>query len=203
MSGSNGRGGSPMWGYSLEFWDGVFFWTAGVAAVAGAISVTSALVSAVVAYKVTDFVQREADKRISEANEGAAKANERAGKLQLEAERLKQTLSWRRLTSAQYDAIFLALKGRPMLEASVQWVATDSESWQFADDLIRALRASGVVVREVKGLHGDIGLKISSGTSPLGNIFKDAFAAAGLPMDETVLPGSGIVIVVGTKPSAF
>lgn len=76
-----------MWGFSLQFWQVVFFWATVTAAVAGGISITAAFVSAMVGYQITDLVQADADKRISEASARgdearaeAAKANEAVAK---------------------------------------------------------------------------------------------------------------------------
>jgi hypothetical protein len=57
-----------LWGYPIELWESVFFWATGLAAFAGAIAFASAFVAGIVGYQVSDSVQREAEKKIADAN---------------------------------------------------------------------------------------------------------------------------------------
>lgn len=96
ISGKIGKGGRRMWGFSLEFWESVFFWATGLAAIAGAVSVASAFVAGIVGYQVTDRVLKESEVKIADANARAeeakavsAAANARAVEANLALEKFK------------------------------------------------------------------------------------------------------------------
>jgi hypothetical protein len=61
-----------MFGFSLQTLQSIFFFTTVIAALAGGISVVCALTSAMVGYKISDIVQTEAERRISEAEKKIA-----------------------------------------------------------------------------------------------------------------------------------
>lgn len=64
-----------MWGFSLEFWESVFLWATGIAAVAGGVSVLSAFVAGIIGYRTSDVVQKDMAVKLAEANARAAEAH--------------------------------------------------------------------------------------------------------------------------------
>jgi len=75
-NGQIGNGGSPrMWGFSLEFWESVFLWATGIAAVAGGVSVLSAFVAGIIGYRTADVVQKDMTVKLAQANARAAEAH--------------------------------------------------------------------------------------------------------------------------------
>ena len=143
-----------MWfGLSLQFWQTVFFWSTAVAAIFGAIGIGAALVSAVVGYEISDFVQAEANARIAEANasgkqagEEAAKANERAAQAneKAEAERLERLKLEAEYLRAGCRATSNQAGRHPVRSAATTPIAVvsrllDPEGKDFADDIGSAL----------------------------------------------------------------
>lgn len=135
-----------MWGYAMEFWESVFFWSTGIAAVAGGIGVTAAFIAGIVGYQVTDRVAKESDRKISEANAVAADANERAQLLEkettqakLELERLKIAQQPRQLNTEAFRAV---LKDNPSRDIEILYQPGDNEAQNLAMQIFTGLVGS-------------------------------------------------------------
>jgi hypothetical protein len=63
--------------WSLSFWQALSFWTMLIAAIAGVIAATAALVSRHAGSKASEIVQRESNERIAVAEQKAREADER------------------------------------------------------------------------------------------------------------------------------
>ncbi len=76
-----------MWfGWSLTAWESVFFWVTSAAAVLGGIGLMAAFSSAIIGYKISDVVTRDANIRINEARAVASTAEKRAAEANQKAE---------------------------------------------------------------------------------------------------------------------
>jgi hypothetical protein len=63
-----------MWGYSIEFWEKVFFVSAGTAAVTAVIAAFAAFVSGIVGYQISDRLQKASDEKIADSQARVADA---------------------------------------------------------------------------------------------------------------------------------
>jgi hypothetical protein len=88
-----------MWGWSLETWEAIAYWTLLVGAILGGAAVALTAFSSWVTIKTSAIIQREADQKIAEAKERGDEAHEQASKAderaataskQAEAARLEQ-----------------------------------------------------------------------------------------------------------------
>lgn len=159
--------GNKMWGWSLEIWDKVVFWSLVVAAVAGTLSVTGGLAAGLVSYW-TGSIERTAleeklraynsqlekartsaavaNKAASDANERAADLTERANEARLETEKIKAQLAWRRLTHEQIHTISNAI-GPISFPFKLSVLSNDPEATLFANDFVAAMKAGGKDVK--------------------------------------------------------
>jgi hypothetical protein len=143
MSDHTRAGGNSMWGYPVELWEHVFFWATGVAAVAGGIAVIAALVSGILGYRISDAVQREANKKIAEANERAATAHERAAKSELDVQSLRALARRAGYRVLDFQKFATGLKEVPKRIVEIWYKADDVEVDRFSQDLYRALEIGG------------------------------------------------------------
>src|ERR1700730_12742802 len=125
-----------MWSFTDPFWETVFKWATIIAALSGGVGIAAAFVSAWVGYKINDAVQREADRKIAEAQ---------AQSTQAEQERLKTQLAWRRITAEQHNAIVRSLRAHPAT-ILVGHASNDPEATVYAEDIAKTFRDAGWVV---------------------------------------------------------
>ncbi|HEY8334233.1 MAG TPA: hypothetical protein VIQ05_10625 [Tardiphaga sp.] len=158
----NNREGSStkMWGWPLDVWDGVAFWTlvAGSLLAAAAVALTG--FSSFVSWKTASITQRISDEKIADATargdaaradaakamSETAKANERAAELALAIEARKN----RTFTETQKKAIVDRLvplpdKGKVLINV----LMSDGEAFQFSDQVLSVLKDAGYDVEEV------------------------------------------------------
>lgn len=217
---------SMLWGSPVSFWDlwGLRLMFAG--GLLGILALAASLASSFVLYRVADRVQVESDQRIAEAQADAAKANEHAKALEkavaeansrgeeakanaeranLEQERIRQQLAWRRLTREQHDSIAAAVR-RFSLNAplNVEVPLGDVEAAVFAADLVRTFRDGGLPVDDPVAnnwMTPPFGIIVRHpGAHPHG--LAVAIASAGIQTVAEV-NSSALTLVVGSKPMAF
>jgi cell division protein FtsL len=71
-----------MWfAWPLTVWEKIFFFVTAAAAVLGAVSLMSAFASAIIGYKISDVVTRDASIKIADANARQKEAEEKIEKL--------------------------------------------------------------------------------------------------------------------------
>lgn len=221
MIDQTGRGGSGMdlWGFSLHFWERVFFGASLIAALAGGLSVFAAFVAGIVGYQVTDRWQKDADSRISagqaetaKANENAAIANERAGsaneraaalekdaaRARLETQQLKEKLAWRELSEATARKLLQELSTHKGA-VQVQYVANDPEAFAFALQLTRVFKEAGWKAGMFSLTHPSV-LMVGFFVAPHGakpeitNLVRSAFNASGIPYAEERTAAGGWIM---------
>jgi hypothetical protein len=139
-----------MWGMSIQFWDLVVRWAIFLAFPLGVLAAAAALISGYVGYKLTDIVQKDADRRIEELRVESAAANERAAELEKQAAELKAAnlvleakIRPRRISgeiSSQMSSILSMFSGVPIAVVSRVF---DTEGKDFADDLEIVFRNAG------------------------------------------------------------
>jgi hypothetical protein len=166
----------------------------------------------VVSGKIRDT---ESKRALAHAREVSAQANERAAQLekeaafaQLETERLKELMAWRRLTVQQHDLLVSTLKGKIPEKIWVEYVESDPEASQFQADIAKTLEDAGIKLQKYSGWGRGVGLQITHGDSSTGQILKSAFASVGIFFEDRNEPGlasakDSIEILVGTKAPAF
>ena len=147
ISGIIGKGGSRMWGFSLAFWESVFFWATGLAALAGAVSVMSAFVAGIVGYQVADVVQKENEVKIADSNARAesaklssAEANARAAEANLALEKFKAP---RFLSTQEIQLIVSRVSKFAGQEYEVTPYWDSKESLDFSNQLHESLTTAG------------------------------------------------------------
>jgi hypothetical protein len=171
-----------MWlGYSLSFWQSVFFCATITTAVAGGISITSAFISAIVGYQISDISQSEADQRIADANargeearaeaaqanERAAMAEERSAEANLELARMKAP---RALTAEQQNRITEKIMPFAGKQFDVAIPPGDPEPFMLMEVIEAAVRAANWVQRDwIDKVLGALKL-IRSGRAEVGNV---------------------------------
>lgn len=208
-----------MWGFSLQFWQSVFFWATVVAAVSGGIGISAAFVSAMVGYQISDIVQADADERIAEATARgeearaeAGKAHERAAALEKEAaearveqERIKVRLASRRLTAEQYKILTGVLRGHPM-DIVLSFAQGDPEARLYADDIgkVLFLDATEPKLSSVFSTQVMLGLKVHprSDKDDDAALVITAFKEAGIAV-ELSSTAPFLTFEVGSKPPPF
>lgn len=92
------------------------FWVTIAAAVAGGISVSAALISALVGYKISDLVQSDADRRIAEAEKKIAPRQ------------------------IQRDVFLKAIDGQPKARVEILYLRDDPECFDVAQQFWRLLQ---------------------------------------------------------------
>ncbi len=155
-----------LWGFSLHFWERIFFISTGIAAIAGSVSVIAACIAGVVGYQVTDRWQKDADLRIAEANA-------RAKESELKLEQLRKEVGPRQLNRA---AFLHALKDQPKAPVAILYLRDDPDSLEFAQEIENSLKAAKwiVISREViptpSGIRAgpEIPITMSVGGQPSG-----------------------------------
>ena len=188
-----------MWlGFPLSFWQSIFFWATSTAAIAGATSVASAFISAVVGYQISDIVQSDADQRIAEAAargneaqvEAECHAHERAAILEkeaadakLEQEKLKAQLAWRELLPETLDNLQRHLSVRTG-SVIIKHVANDPEALSLSIQLANIfIAAQWQLIGTASVTYADTlvtGLFIPNENGPDENFVREAFTAAGI-----------------------
>jgi hypothetical protein len=80
----------PMWfGWSLSSWELIFFWVTSSAAILGGLGLAAAFSSAIIGYKISDVVTRDADVKISESNARAKEAQAKADEARRDTTKLE------------------------------------------------------------------------------------------------------------------
>jgi hypothetical protein len=163
--------------------------------------------------RYTDRQLAQALVQAEQARDDAARAREKAAeffaraekvrldqeKENLELARVRKMSADRRLTEEQHDKIAKALRGHPVMLVLLR-PNNDPEAAQFANDLIKALRDGGAIVKASTSLmaipmHG---LGMSLTTSDTGSILYASLKGAGLQIED--LPErEPILIVVGSR----
>lgn len=119
--------GGEMWGWPLEFWDKIVFWSLVVTAIAGALSVTTGFAAGLLAYWTGAVEKQEFDKQLTEskveiekarasaadANRVAAEATERANKAALELEKYRAPRRLPANLAAQLSKELEVFRGTP------------------------------------------------------------------------------------------
>lgn len=152
--------------------------------------------------------ERYADERIStneaetaRAKESASLANQRTAEANLEIEKLKSQMAWRRLTVEQHKIIIDNLKGHNM-EVWTSFVGSDPEAILFRDDIDRALKEAGIKTKYFGGYTVAVGVHIvNTGTSDYALLAK-SFTAAKIPfisVPEERNGPKGLMVLVGSK----
>lgn len=121
-----------MWGLSLstlQWLSGVAVW---VTAIAGAIGISGALLSAIWSFRVADVIQQESKEKIALAEQRAAEAN-------LRAAQIEESIAPRRLTKAKQSDIASQLKKFSGEPVSLWHGAGDKESETFAFEIAQSL----------------------------------------------------------------
>ena len=213
-----------MWGFSLQFWQSVWWVATILTAIFGSLGIVAALISAWVGWGISDVVQQDADTRIAEAGVVAATANAEAAKAnvaraqertallekesaeaKLEHERLKQKLAWRRLTAEQHAILVNALKGK-LTSVWVSFVKNDDESLTFREDFAQTMRDAGVEPKYFGGWTRAVGLSLTDLPGPEFDAVAVALTAAGLDFhttNEGVMGSKELELIVGSKPPPF
>lgn len=161
---------------------------------------------------------------IAKSEADTAKANERAEALALEAVKQRQRtakfekevlilqarLSFRRLTPAQHTALIEMLSQSTKGSITVRCVGGSSEPCTFAEDIVKALQASGwTIVEFIKGTRpvGAVtsGLEVRAQNLqiPRAVALQRALERIGLSAPGRVyeqFPGDTVELFVGTKP---
>jgi hypothetical protein len=78
-----------LWGSPLSTWELVVKASLWIAGISGAVAAISAFIAGYVGYELTDVVQKDADRQISETKAEAARANESSDKIKNETARLQ------------------------------------------------------------------------------------------------------------------
>lgn len=133
-----------------------------------------------------------------------AASQERVAHAELETQRLRAAMAWRRVNSAQRAALVAALRGSE-LTVWTSWVGRDPEATLFRNDVDAALREAGIQTRYFSGLDVALGFRLVGPPGEDRDTLERAFASAGLPFDLVEAPTrgdnlGGLAIVVGTKP---
>lgn len=191
-SGQIGNEGNTMWGYPLGLWESVFFWSTGIAAIAGAIAVVAAFMSGIIGYQISDHVQREANKKISEANARAEEAK-------LEQERLKAQLAWRIISpdaAAKLEQLLAVKSG----SVTIQYATGDPEAHALAIQLVNIFgKAKWKVAINGLTYSGTVlfGIWIPDPPTAEKILVRDAFTEIGVIFNTAVFPRVGTTIAVG------
>jgi hypothetical protein len=151
--------------WSLSFWEALSFWMMVLAAIAGVVAATSALISRQAARKASEItqhesrerlatLQRESNERIAiaqrdaaEANLKAAEANEKAEGERLGRLKLEEKLAPRSLSEQQM--VILCDKLKPFAETSVvidKLLDRGTDIGPLAHQLVAVLQTAGWVV---------------------------------------------------------
>jgi transposase-like protein len=143
-----------------------------------------------------------------------AKVTNETAKAQLETQRLKEQLAWREISSEQETKFLAAISGSPPpgLKVSMMVVAGDAEGAQYAEDVAKLLRKTGLSVDPpsaamfVRILPEGVIIKIREQNSlggTAGLVLQQAFKAAGIDAPGVLVPSmtsESIEILVGIKP---
>jgi hypothetical protein len=200
MNSQIGKEGNEMemWGHSLPFWESIFRWATGIAAIAGGIAVTAAFVSTIVGYQITGRVQQESDKKISEANARTEEAK-------LEQERLKAQMAWRILSpdaASELERLLIVKSG----SVTIEYATGDPEAQTFAIQLANIFgKAKWKVAINTVTYSGTVifGLWIPDPPTSEKTLVRDAFTAIGVIFNTAVVPRAGRTMTIGgTIPNA-
>jgi hypothetical protein len=115
LQNTNQTKASIMWGWPLEWWDSIAYWTLIAGAISGGLAVALTAFSSWITIKTSAIVQRDADEKIAiarargdEAHEQASKADERAAAASAQAE----PLGWSKIKSGKKILNYLFLLKR-------------------------------------------------------------------------------------------
>lgn len=213
-----------MLGYPLEFWESVFFWATGVAAFAGAISVTAAFLAGIVGYQVTDRLVKESDRKISEANARGEEAKADAARVlervanaearEAEAELKLAELKKRQEPRGGAMGLEETLRDAPPGKVKILYQQGRPESAGFASVIRRQfiegrwqiLEFKSVAAIDEKGAGtNDITLLMRSLENKPESIqaAERGLEAAGFRLDRTrdsTLPSDVLLLVISPKP---
>lgn len=145
--------------------------------------------------RASDFLQREANIQIAQANAVAATAR-------LETLKLQEKMAWRRLAETQSAALHEALAGQSF-EVWTSWVGNDPEATLFRNEIDKALTNAGLKTKYFSGWEMALGLKIAGPDTASKAKLIDAFNRAGLHCTvegPSSFMKDDLVIIVGTKP---
>jgi hypothetical protein len=138
-----------MWlGFPLSFWQSIFFWATSIAAVAGAISISSAFISAVVGYQISDIVQSDANQRIAEAAVRTKEAELKLEQLRNANLELQKQVHGREITDLQHDQVIAAAKGLKIPDL-VTYIAHDFEAHMYGFSIFFLFQELGMNGRVV------------------------------------------------------
>ena len=193
-----------MWGFSLEFWESVFLWATGIAAVAGGVSILSAFVAGIIGYRTADVVQKDMTVKLAQANARAAEAH-------LALEKYKAP----RLLEAQ-EAQLLISQLRPFsgqkYEITTFWDV--QEPLAFSNQLHNALQQSGwkliphensplllgVLLGVQVWVHPNAPPSVTKAADSLVSALAASGAAPTLKQQDATTPNDSIIrLNVGTK----
>jgi hypothetical protein len=179
INGQIGKDGNLVLGFSLPFWQSVFFWATVIAAIASGIGVTAAFVSAMVGYQISDMVQSEADQRIADAHERASALEKEAADARLETERLKQVVAWRFISPETASKLKEILAAKPG-NVNLRYIDGDPEALFLAIQFSKILTDSNWQVapgsRKVNAII--FGIILPDPSSHEMKVLRDAFSAA-------------------------
>ena len=176
-----------MLGFSLEFWESVFFWSTGIAAGAGAVGVAAAFIAGMVGYQVTDRLVKESNVKISEANARAEEAKAIAAKANLELARFKAP---RVLDNEQQDRIKEKLKKFIGATFVTSTLPLEPESSAFSNIIETTLTESAwvfnpnhertVLVTSVSGVIITVGMPADAKAKEAGETLYTALTDEGI-----------------------
>lgn len=181
-----------------QFADSVYIWS-NVLLVVGA---SLALIGTLGTFWSSGVRDKFSNERIAANEAETAKAKGETAKAQLEQQRLKALMAWRRVSVAQAEKLAEALRGSG-LELWLTFVGDDPESTVYRQDIEAALSAAGIKTHYFSGYAVAVGLSLKGGTTDERALLLSAFRQAGLPLEssEQVPFGNAkIEITVGTKP---
>lgn len=148
--------------------------------------------------------ERYADERIAINEAQTAHAKAEAAKAQLETERLKAQVAWRRLSPMQYKTLVQSLRGKLKEGIWIETVGDDPEASELHADITRAFQEAGVTVHPFTGWARVVGVGITNGSPASQQEVKSAFLSIGVVLNEM---NSGmsksndqVELIVGSKP---
>ena len=173
-----------------------------LALIGGVLAAGAGAVASLASNRAADIQKMENDRLIAEANAKAATANARAEQARLELTVLRAKIAWRRVTSAQAEALKIALTGETF-EVWTSFVGADPESTIFRNELDLALQNAGLKTKYFSGWEVAVGTKVVGPESPQKLKLMASLMEAGLPFvgeGPGAFAPNDLVIIVGTKP---
>ena len=152
----------------------------------------------------TGIRERYAELRISTNEAETAKAKAEAAQANLQQEKLKAQMAWRRISIEQAKVIIAGFQGSG-IEPWLSFVGNDPEATIFHEDINQTLTIAGITTKSYSGYSRAIGLGVRGGKAEERAAIVRAFTTAGVPIIETHEPGffkEQLEILVGSKPPA-